>query len=176
MQIHRVVVHHGGERAWQELLAQVSQPCRQQFEKPPGLYDLVKESHFTELSKAYIRWSGCHDASKAGQAAAQEEFTTLHRWMLRMMTPGFLLASLPKFFALYVRGGCVVVDESEAGQAQISVWADAFSPEWYSPGLTSWTKKAMELTGAKGVRVEYQAPPGTGPESCHHIYRLAWQA
>lgn len=176
VQIRKVVVRHGGEGAWNELLSQVSEPCRAEFEKPLSLYDWVKESHFTELSKAYIRWSGRHDAGKAGQAAAQEEFTTLHRWMLRMMTPGFLLASMPKFFGHYTRGGCVVVDESGLGFAQISVWVDGFFPEWFSPGFTSWTQRALELTGAKGVFVEYQAPPGAGPESCRHIYRLTWQA
>ena len=96
--------------------------------------------------------------------------------MLKMMNPGFLLASFPKFFAHYTRGGCVVVDESGPGHAQISVWVDGFFPEWYSPGLTSWTQRALELTGAQGVFVEYQAPQGTGLESCRHIYRLTWQA
>lgn len=176
VQIRKVVVRHGGEEAWNELLSQVSEPCRTQFEKPLGLYDWVKETHFTELSKAYIHWSGRHDAGKAGQAAAQEEFTTLHRWMLKMMTPGFLLASIPKFFAHYTRGGCVVVDESGPGYAHISVWVDGFFPEWFSPGLTSWTQRALELTGAQDVAVEHQAPPDTGPESCRHGYRLAWRA
>ncbi len=176
VQLRRVVVKHGGEKAWNDLLSQVSQPCRQEFEKPLGLYDWVQECHFTELSQAYIRWSGRHDAGKAGEAAAQEEFTTLHRWMLRMMTPGFLLASMPKFFSFYTRGGCVVVDESGPGYAQISVWVDGFFPEWFSPGLSSWTQRALELTGAKGVFVEYQAPAGTGLESCRHVYRLSWQA
>jgi len=174
VQIRKVVLRNGGEGAWRELLSQVSQPCREQFEKTLGLYDWVKESHFTELSKAYIRWSGRHDAGKAGLAAAQEEFTTLHRWMLKMMTPGFLLSSIPKFFAHYTRGGRVVVDESGPGHARISVWVDGFFPEWFSPGLTSWTQRAMELTGARGVRVEYEAPPGIGPECCHHVYRLTW--
>jgi hypothetical protein len=176
VQLRKAVVKHGGERAWNELLAQVSEPCRSQFSKPLGLYDWVEERLFTELSKAYIRWSGRHDAGKAGQAAAQEEFTTLHRWMLKMMNPGFLLASFPKFFAHYTRGGRVVVDESGPGHGQISVWVDGFFPEWYSPGLTSWTQRALELTGAQGVSVEYQAPPDAGPESCRHIYRLAWRA
>ena len=175
IQIRKAVVRHSGEEAWKELLSQVSGPCREQFEKPLGLYDWVEEGHFTELSKAYIRWSGRHDASKAGQAAAQEEFTTLHRWMLKMMNPGFFLASIPKFFAHYNRGGSVVVDESGPGHAQISVWVDGFFPEWFSPGLTSWTQRAMELTGAKGVYVEYQEPLGPGPESYRHIYRLTWQ-
>ncbi|MBL0209808.1 MAG: hypothetical protein IPQ13_02675 [Holophagaceae bacterium] len=176
VQIRKVVLRHGGEEAWKALLARVSGPCRAQFEKPLGLYDWVQERHFTELSQAYILWSGRHDAGKAGQAAAQEEFTTLHRWMLKMMTPGFLLASIPRFFAHYTKGGCVVVDESGPGHAQISVWADGFFPEWYSPGLTSWTQRALELTGAQGVQVEYQEPMDAGPESCRHIYRLSWQA
>lgn len=176
VQIRKVVVGRGGEGAWNELLAIVSQPCREQFEKPLGLYDWIEERHFTELSKAYIRWSGRHDAGKAGQVAAQEEFTMLHRWALKMMNPGFLLGNFPKFYTHYIRGGRVVVDESGPGYGQFSAWADGFFPEWYSLGLTSWTQRALELTGAKGVSVEYQAPPDTGPESCRHIYRLTWQA
>lgn len=176
VQIRKVVVRHGGEEAWNVLLTQVSEACRAQFEKPIGLYDWVEERHFSELSKAYIVWTGRHDADKAGQAAAQEEFTTLHRWMLRLMTPGFLLANIPKFFAHYTRGGCVVVDESGPGSAQISVWVDGFFPEWFSPGLTSWTQRAMELTGAKSVRVDHQPPLTPGPDAFRHIYRLTWQA
>ncbi|MBL0313103.1 MAG: hypothetical protein IPP78_10405 [Holophagaceae bacterium] len=174
VQIRKAVIQHAGEEAWRELLSRVSEPCRARFEKPLGLYDWVEECHFTELSKAYIRWSGRHDAGKAGQVAAQEEFTTLHRWMLKMMNPGLLLASIPKFFAHYTRGGCVVVDKSGTGYAQISVWVDGFFPEWFSPGLTCWTQRALELTGAKGVVVEYHPPEDTGPESCRHIYNLTW--
>ena len=176
VQLRKVVMRHGGESAWNELLSRVSEPCRSAFERPLSLYDWVEERHFTELSQAYILWSGRHDAGKAGQAAAQEEFTTLHRWMLRLMTPGFLLASIPKFFAHYNRGGHVAVDESRPGHAQISVWADGFFAEWYSPGLTSWTQRALELTGAKDVEVVYQPQSALGNEPCRHIYHLTWQA
>jgi len=176
VQIRKAVARHGGEVAWKDLLSQVSQPCRDQFEKPLGLYDWVEERHFTELSMAYMHWSGRQDASKAGQVAAQEEFTMLHRWALKMMNPGFLLGNFPKFYTHYIRGGRVVVDESGPGHAQFSTWAEGFFPEWYSLGLTSWTQRALELTGAQAVSVEYQAPTSPGPESCRHIYRLTWRA
>lgn len=176
VQIRKAVVRHGGEEAWAELLSRVSPACGACFEKPLGLYDWVGERQFTELSLAYARWSGRQDAGKAGMAAAQEEFTTLHRWMLKMMSPKFLLASLPRLFSHYTRGGRVEVDESGPGYAQVSVWVEGFFPEWFSPGLTGWTQTAMELTGAKGVIITYQAPPDTGPECFRHIYHLAWQA
>ncbi len=176
VQIQRAVLRRGGQVAWDELLSSVSPPCRSAFAGAIGLYDWVPEPHFTELSRAYFKWSGREDVAKAGGSAAEEEFTTLHRWMLKMMTPGFLISSLPRFFSLYVRGGRVVVDEAGLGHARISLWAEGFFPEWYSQGLKAWTQRALELTGAVGVLVDYEAPAKSGPEGCRHIYRMNWKA
>ena len=176
VQIRRAVLRFGGETTWNELMSKVSVPCRLRFERPMSLYEWVEECHFTELSQAYLHLSGRDDIGRAGASAAQEEFTTLHRWMLKMMTPGFLISSLPRFFAHYHRGGRVVVDDVGPGHARISLWADGFFPEWFSQGMTAWTQRAMELTGAQGVFVVYEAPPASGPEYCRHVYRLAWRA
>ncbi len=176
VQIQRAVLRRGGEVAWTDLLGLVSEPCRLRFQKPLSLYEWVDTASFTELSLAYMRWAQRDDSSKAGRAAAKEELMTLHRWMLRMMTPNFLINSLPRLFAHYHRGGIVTVNELGAGHAHMTLWSQGMYPEWYHPGLTTWLQTALELTGAEGVLVDYETPGAEGIEACRHNYRLAWKA
>lgn len=179
LQIRRAVFKQGGEAAWNHLLATVSEPTRERFQRPLTLYEWVDIGQFTELSLAYRSWSQRDDIFNSGRAAAREELTTLHRWMLRMMTPEFLINSLPRMFAHYIRGGRIVVDELGSGHAHLSLWSEGVFPEWYHPGITGWLESALEITGASGVVVNYKR---TGPERIEgteaprHSYRLAWRA
>ena len=179
LQIRRAVLRHGGEAAWEDLLAQVSEPCRQRFLRPMSLYEWVEEALFTELSLAYMSWSHRDDAFKSGQAAAREELTTLHRWMLNMMTPDFLINNMPRLFAHYIRGAVMGVDELSPGHAHLTLLSQGMYPEWYHLGITGWLQAALELTGANGVVVDYEntKPEGAeGAEAFRHCYRLEWKA
>ena len=45
---------------------------------------------------------------------------------------------------------------------------------WFRDGLSAWLKVAMEMTGARGVRVEYSASVSAVEPNLHH-YEVFWQ-
>lgn len=175
IQIQRTVLRRGGQLALEALLSTVSEPCRARFGRPLGLYEWIDAPLVSELTQAYMRWSGRDDNFRGGAAAAREELTVIHRWMLRLMSPGFLVQNLPRIYGYYAQGGLVTVDQVGRGGADISLWAGGFFPAWYDPGLTGWLHGALELTGAQEVSVRYQAPR-PGPEALRHRYLLGWRA
>lgn len=175
-QVRDAVVREGGETAWQGLLAKVSEPCRQTFAKPIGLYEWIPAAHSKELSLAYLATADPAYTYRRGLESAREQLTVVNRWLLRLMSPGFLLQNMPRLFAFYYRGGQVVVDRLEAGSARVSLWADAFYPAWYERGLPGWLTGALELTGAKGVSIRYLPPEGGGLLAFRHGYEIRWLA
>jgi hypothetical protein len=175
-QVREAALRQGGEAAWEALLASVSEACRATFSKPIGLYEWIPAEHSKELSLAFMATVDPEYTRRRGRESAEELITVVNRWMLRLMSPGFLLQNMPRMFAFYYRGGRVVVDRLDAGSARVSLWADAFYPAWYELGLTGWLEGALALTGAREVEVAYQAPCGEGLEAFRHGYEIRWKA
>ena len=175
-QVRDSLLREGGEPAWESLLAKVSEPCRQTFARPIGLYEWIPAAHSGELSQAYLATADEAYTYRRGLESAREQLTVLNRWLLRLMSQSFLIDNLPRLFAFYYKGGRVVVDELEPGHARVSLWADAFYPDWYEHGLSGWLEAALGLTGAKEVVVRYQAPSGDGLLAFRHGYELHWRA
>lgn len=175
-QIHDAMVKQGGEPAWQALLQSVSAPCRDCFSKPIGLYEWIPAELSSELSQAFMAGTDPDYTRRRGVESAEELITSINRWMLRLMTPAFLLQNAPRMFDHYYRGGRTVLDELGEGEAWLSVWAEGFYPIWYEKGLSGWVQGAMLLTGAKDVEVRYEAPSGEGLFAFRHRYNVRWKA
>ena len=175
-QIRETLTREGGEEAWQALLAKVSEPCRQQFSRPIGMYEWVPAELSCELSQAFLAGTDPDFTYRRGVASAKEQITVLNRWLMRMMTPAFLLQNTPRLFRHYYSGGRVVLDDLAPGEAHLSVWADAFYPVWYETGLCGWVHGALELTGAREVEVRYEAPSGEGLLAFRHRYHASWRS
>lgn len=175
-QVRDAVLKAGGESAWEALLARVPEPCRLTFSKPIGLYEWIPAEHSKELSQAFMATADPEYTYRRGVESAREQLTVVNRWILRLLSPNFLLQNMPRLFAFYYRGGQVVVDRLEAGSAKVSLWADAFYPAWYEDGLAGWLEGALSLTGAKEVSVRYLPPDGDGLLAFRHGYEIRWQA
>lgn len=175
-QVRDAVLKAGGETAWEALLGKVAEPCRLTFSKPIGLYEWIPAEHSKELSLAFMATADPDYTYQRGIESAREHLTVVNRWILRLVSPGFLLQNMPRLFAFYYRGGQVVVDRLEAGSARVSLWADAFYPAWYERGLTGWLMGALALAGAKGLSIEYLPPEGEGLLAFRHGYEIRWQA
>lgn len=174
-QVRETLLREGGEAAWEALLAQVSEPCRETFSRPIGLYEWIPAAHSGELSLAYLATADADFTYRRGLDSAREQLTVLNRWILRLMSPAFLIQNLPRFFAFYYHGGQVVVDHLGTDSAQVSLWADAFYQDWFEHGLRGWLEGAVGLTGAKGVTVRYLPPSGDGLQAFRHGYEIGWK-
>lgn len=173
-QVRSRVIREGGEAAWVQLLSRVSPECRDVFLRDIGVYEWVEARYSSELSLKYMAQTASDFTRQRGVEAAREQLTVLNRWLLKMMTPGFLLGNLPRLYNLYYRGGRVVLDEVGETQALLSLWADGFYPIWYQEGLPGWLSSALETTGAQGVKVTYVPPEKDGLLAFRHRYQLVW--
>lgn len=174
-QVRDAVLREGGEAAWQALLAKVSEPCRRTFSRSIGIYEWIPAEHSRELSLAYLATADPAYTYRRGREAAKEQLTVVNRWMLRLMSPAFLLENMPRLFAFYYRGGRVVLDRLEPGAATLSLWSDAFYLDWYRFGLPGWLESALALTGAKDLSVRHLQPTGEGLEAFRHVYEIRWR-
>lgn len=175
-QVRDAALAEGGEAAWESLLAGVSEPCRRTFSKPIGLYEWIPAEHSRELSLAFMATADPAYTYRRGLESAREQLTVVNRWILRLMSPGFLLQNMPRLFSFYYRGGQVVVDRLEPGSAKVSLWADAFYDIWYERGLPGWIQGALALAGAKDLSIRYIPPEGEGLLAFRHGYEIRWQA
>ncbi|HJW08865.1 MAG TPA: TIGR02265 family protein [Holophagaceae bacterium] len=175
-QIRENVQRQGGEAAWQAMLAKVSRQCRECFAKPIGLYEWIPAELSSELSQAYMADADPEFTRRRGVDSARELITSINRWMLRLMTPSFLLENTPRMFSHYYMGGRVVLDQLGEGEARLSLWAEGFYPIWYEKGISGWLQGALELTGARGVEVAYEAPSGEGLLAFRHHYHVRWNS
>jgi hypothetical protein len=175
-QVRDAVMKAGGAPAWEALLASVSEPCRLTFSKPIGLYEWIPAEHSKELSLAFMATADPDYTYQRGVDSAKEHLTVVNRWILRLISPGFLIQNMPRLFAFNYRGGQVVIDRIGTGSASVSLWADAFYPIWYERGLPGWLMGALELAGAKGVSIRYVPPEGEGLLAFRHGYEIRWLA
>ncbi len=173
-QVRNEALRQGGEAAWEALLAKVSPPCRELFSRPIGLYEWIPAHLSDELSRAFLAHGDADFIRRRSVDAAREQITVLNRWLLRLITPAFLLENVPRIFAFYYRGGRVTVDLLREGEAELSLWAIGFYRGWYERGLTAWLDYALTLTQAREVRVVYAAPSGEGLEAHRHRYLISW--
>nr|WP_320131685.1 hypothetical protein [uncultured Holophaga sp.] len=172
----REIIHRkGGPAAWQALLDRVSEPCRAAFSRPVGTFEWVDVALATELSLAYGRTEIGIRTLERGRAAAREQLTSIHAWMLRFLSPSFLMSNIPRLFHFYFRGGVLEVEHEGHSCATLHVWATGLYPEYWRFGATGWLEEALRMTGAVDVEVRYEEPEGEGVEGHHHRYHVTWR-
>lgn len=174
-QVREAVLREGGESAWNTLLEQVSPECRAAFSSEIGLYQWVESNHSVELSLAYLAQGHSRFTRERSEEAAREMLTTLNRWLLRMLSPVFVVNALPRLFGFYYRGGKATVDALEEGFALCSLWADGMYPEWFEEGIPASFKAGLEATGAREVTVVHRPPQGRGLQAFRHQYEVRWK-
>jgi hypothetical protein len=166
-----------GEAGWQAFLATLSPECREVFSQPLGMYEWVEEAHYTEVCRAFLAHAQHHDAFRAGEVSAWQGLTTVNRWILKVLSPSFLISNLPRIWGFYVDGGALHIERLEPGLSQLSLYARGFVPEVFHPGLSGWIHAALTLTGARDLRIHYTPPdPDSGElEGCRHHFELTWR-
>lgn len=183
-QIRRFLLERHGEEAWQGLLAQVSQPCRETFERSLGCWEWVDAAHSWELSQVFAREMGAAFYRDRGYDSAREHLGSLSAWFMRLASPQFLVLNLPNLWRFYYKGGLLTLDEQGEREARISIWARGGYPEMFSVTFPAWGERALEMAGCETSKVLYEAPSllrsweedsrELQMEACRHRYHLTW--
>jgi len=174
-QIRQAVLRAGGQPAWESLLTQVSEPCRKLFLSPIGSYEWVDADLAAEMNTAFLTLKGVEWLNSRGQDAAREHLLTVHRWLLKLASPEFLLNNTPRILSLYYRGCKGAVEHAGAGETNLKLWARGYFPEFFSHSLVGWLQSALELTGAKDLHIQHEPPTGQGLDSVCHRYHVTWK-
>ncbi|MBP1629027.1 MAG: hypothetical protein H6Q00_3502 [Holophagaceae bacterium] len=173
--LRAMVLRTRGQEGWHDLLSKVSEPCRETFSVSTGVFEWVDAGLAAELSLAFYDGQAEELAGERGREAAREQLTTVNGWMLRFLSPSFLLSNLPRFFRFYFKGALLRVEHAGEHHAQLHVWAIGLYPEYWRSGVPGWLEEAMVMTGCRKVGVHYEAPSGEGVEAHHHRYHLRWE-
>lgn len=174
-QIRQAILLAGGQPAWDSLLAKVSEPCRELFLNPIGSYEWVDADLAAEMNMAFMETMGPEWIYSRGRKAAREQLLMVHRWLVKLASPEFLLSNTPRILGLYYRGCKGAVERVGAGEATLNLWAGGYYPEFFSHSLVGWLQGALELSGAKDLQVHYEPPSGHGLDSVCHHYHVAWK-
>lgn len=167
----RAMAH--GPALWGAVLEEVSPSCRAVFSKPLGLFQWVEAPLVNELTEAYARHAEADDLGLRAALAAEEHLTESHPWLLKLLPTQTLVLQGPTLFRFYHRGGVLRPEFLEDGRGALSVWAVGLYEGWAATAIPAWIRRALELTGAAGARVEHLPP---APGSFRHRYRLRWTA
>jgi uncharacterized protein (TIGR02265 family) len=170
-QVRDTVLREGGIRAWEALLASVSPACRARFREPVGYFEWVDSALALELHEAWSRARGADFMAERGEDAAREILGGAHRWMLRLASPRLLVQAFPKVYAFYYDGGKAVLDRLGENDAALSLRAWGYPSSWFRDGVGAWLRVALQATGSRAVRLDYE-PPEEG--NCEHRYRVSW--
>lgn len=174
-QIRQAVLRAGGQPVWEWLLAQVSEPCRNLFLNPIGSYEWVDADLAAEMNTTFLTLKGVEWLNTRGQDAAREQLLTVHRWLIKLASPEFLLNNTPRILSLYYRGCKGAVEHAGAGEVNLKLWARGYFPEFFSHSLVGWLQSALGLSGAKDLRLHYELPDGQGLDSVCHRYHVTWK-
>ncbi len=174
-QVRDEVLRTRGSEGLRTLLEQVSPPCRELFTREIGVYEWVPLDLTRELSAAFLAQQDADYARRRGEEAARVQLSTLNTWLMKVLSPGFLMEVMPRLFRFYYRGGRMVVDLNEQGHAALSVWASGMYETWFRESLTAWTRTALQAAGAREVAIDYWPPSGEGLRAFHHQYEVRWK-
>jgi uncharacterized protein (TIGR02265 family) len=168
------VEKHFGAGGVERVLAEFSPEERRELARPiPVKWYPFDLGH--RLDDAIVAVLGGGDAEvflRLGEASADQNLGTLHRSFLVPGDPHAFLAKAPTIYRMYYetgrreyqrtgeREGVLTTHEAETFSA-----ADCLT-------VVGWYRRALELCGARGVRVVEEECRARGAETCR--YRVSW--
>ena len=110
---------------------------------------------------------------RLGEASAEVNLTTLHSAFLAPGDPEAFLAKAPQIYRLYYNGGWREYESTGEREGVLTTHdAETYSkPDCLT--VVGWYRKALELCGAKNIRIIEEECRATGGDVCK--YRVTWQ-
>ncbi len=129
-----------------------------------------------ELEGAFLAMSNLDPFPAHGGLMAQRMLEgRLEGLFLNWMGHRAFLRILPLVWNRFNRGGVLDLEYLDDGGAALTLWADYPTPIFVARVIPAFAEESLKRLGAKGLKLEYQAP---GPEdpSWKHRYLVTWQS
>ena len=160
-----------GEAEWQRFVDGLPPPSQPTWQGESVLpTSRVPAVLFAEGAAGYIdRWgkAAYHDATAS---LATSDLSGYMKFFLRVGTPTFVAKRFPNVVRHYLNVGRGTV-ETGPGRAHLQMFDTGAYREGTSEGTVGWCRGALQLSGAKGIEVEYEV----APDFNHASYEFRWQ-
>jgi hypothetical protein len=102
---------------------------------------------------------------------ADRDVPTIHRLLLRMVRQDYIVDKIAELWPRYNSTGRLSVEHRAARSVEV-VLSDWSSDEAQCLAIQSYSERAFELAGAKGVRVAQPSCRARGARAC--VFRVNW--
>ncbi len=165
----RYVLEQWGEAALQDLTAQLSPATRIVFESPALPFTWHSFHTLAEIDAAIIRGPMGGKPARMkhfGATIARYDLPTLYKMLFKLGTPSFLIKRVGVVYGMYFRGGGIAAPRVDAQSAHLMLAHGVMPLYMCRYGISGWLTAALELSGARGVRVDEVECRHAGAPAC----------
>jgi hypothetical protein len=167
------VVEHAGKREWEAALDALSPDDRDVIGGVVGIgwYPL---DTYARLLWAVDRRVGHGDLAaviEMGRFEAARDVPTIHRLLLKMVKPAFIVEKMAELWPRYNSTGRLILQRlgPEAVDVTLADWSDDAA---LCASIQGYSERALSLAGARQVRLTQTSCRAKGASAC--IFRAAW--
>jgi hypothetical protein len=106
-----------------------------------------------------------------GRFEAERDLPTIHRLLLKMVNPSYVVDKMAELWPRYHSTGELRI-ERRGDRAVDATLADWASDEALCLGFQSYCQRALELAGARDVRIAHSSCRARGADLC--FFRVKW--
>jgi len=94
-------------------------------------------------------------ALESGKYSAQKALSGIYNALIKTSSPSHILNSTPKIFATYYRPGQLTVKNKKDNEVTLQISNMTENDDVIEHRIAGWLYKALEISGAKSVRIEF---------------------
>jgi len=158
---------------WDNILAampEADQPFWKTFNILP--ISQVPAVHYSNMYNAFLKLWDEETFQTCAGAVALDDLGTFMRFFMRIGSPGMTFSHFPKAYRQYFNIGefKILSQDAEAGEAELA-GADVYGQGGCS-GTLGWTRRALEYSGAKQLKVWHPECRFKGQNRC--LLKFTW--
>lgn len=172
------VKEHHGDQVWQEVLRGLSPEAASLWSGAlltSGRYSFTSLLDMTRVLCELTGEEGCVELSSMYAHIAERSLNTVHRFFLRLSQPAFVISKYPLLWRRFFESGQVEVPVAEKGAARLVFEVSPMFLDWLPPACLGYSRKAIELAGGWGVRLEEVSRENISRDCWRVVFQLSWE-
>lgn len=172
----RYVEDTWGKAGVARVVARLEGDARRVFESPPLPFVWINATVLAVVDEAIVVACMEGDVSQMrpfGSAIARADLPVLYRVFFHVGAPWMVVKAAGTMFPLYFRCGAVVASSIDGFTGGAITLTNAMLPRYLCrDGIAGWLEAALELSGARDVRIVHDRCVHEGNDRCG--WRLSW--
>ena len=105
---------------------------------------------------------------------ADQSLSKVYKIFFRFANPSFVIKKYPKLWDNFFNSGTVSVPVAEKGHAVLKFLLPEIFVDWLAPACLGYSKKAVEMSGGKGLAMKELGKQHIGTGEWEISYELFW--